>query len=192
VLLPHAIVVSAAGTTISGVDPGDLRRMLREGQENEPVPAWTAGARPAGELMSAGPAVAADSQTAAVHGDLAWPDGPLPPVGDTGPIDVARLDGEAAPEGTYLGLPRRVRQASMPPQLRSATGGAAPPLPGEAAPEPPSPADSQALVSSMQRGWQRGRADADELFDVWTRASGSGDGASPGADDAPSPEPGDG
>jgi hypothetical protein len=106
--------------------------------------------------------------------------------------DGMLADGEVAPGGTYLGLPRRVRQASMPPQLRSAAGGAAPPLPGEAGPEPPSPADSQALVSSMQRGWQRGRADADELFDVWTQASGSGDGASPGADDAPSPEPGDG
>jgi len=224
VLLPHAIVVSAAGTTISGVEPGDLRRMLREGHGNEPLPTWASGGRPAGELMSAGPTMVADSQTAAVHGDLAWPDGPRPPVGDTGPTGVVRSiadahlaqpwmpegaadgagaagsmapdgmlpDGEVAPGGTHLGLPRRVRQARMPPQLRSAVGGAAPPVPGEAGPEPPSPADSQALVSSMQRGWQRGRADADELFDVWTRASGSGDGPSPGPDEAPAPEPGDG
>ena len=63
--------------------------------------------------------------------------------------------------GSYKGLPRRVRQASLAPQLRDGPqGGSAPP------PAPPpgntaagrSPEEIRAAVSAMQHGWERGRA----------------------------------
>jgi len=52
-------------------------------------------------------------------------------------------------------LPRRVRQASLVPQLREAPP-AYPPLPGKF-PGPRSPEDARATVSAIQHGWERGR-----------------------------------
>jgi hypothetical protein len=80
--------------------------------------------------------------------------GPLPAVpAGSGP------DADGA--GDIKGLPRRVRQASLAPQLRDSppprrttvasaglTGGS----PG------PSPAEIRQTMSSLQRGWQEGRA----------------------------------
>jgi anti-sigma regulatory factor (Ser/Thr protein kinase) len=60
--------------------------------------------------------------------------------------------------GTYRGLPRRIRQASLSPHLRTSpadqaagTAGRAPPG-GDRTPE-----QARDLVSSLQSGWQRGR-----------------------------------
>jgi signal transduction histidine kinase len=57
--------------------------------------------------------------------------------------------------GTYRGLPRRVRQASLSPQLRAR------PSPGPAAPsrgpEVRSPDQARSLLASLQSGWERGR-----------------------------------
>ena len=86
-----------------------------------------------------------------------------------------------AAEVTELGLPIRVRQASIAPQLRDTppraiaepgpAGGFALPrrgvpapdslaaqAPGEAGPEPTSPEAARDMVSALQRGWQLGRA----------------------------------
>ncbi|MBO2450363.1 sensor histidine kinase [Actinomadura barringtoniae] len=57
--------------------------------------------------------------------------------------------------GTHAGLPRRVRQGSLAPQLRDER---------PETPEPPreqrvrTPEEARSLMSSMQDGWQRGRA----------------------------------
>jgi hypothetical protein len=67
-------------------------------------------------------------------------------------------------------LPRRVRQASLAPQLRDEE--AATPASDEAPPEPAdgrSPDESRALVDALQFGWRRGLTDA-ALDDVWTPA----------------------
>jgi signal transduction histidine kinase len=57
--------------------------------------------------------------------------------------------------GTYRGLPRRVRQASLSPQLRAR------PSPGPVAPsrgpEVRSPDQARSLLASLQSGWERGR-----------------------------------
>ena len=68
-----------------------------------------------------------------------------------------QLTGPARPvtTGTHLGLPRRVRQASLAPQLRDAPPPAAPD-----SLDTRSPADSRAFMASLQEGWQRGRTDA--------------------------------
>ena len=78
-------------------------------------------------------------------------------AGEPGPRLPQR--GPAA-RGTHRGLPRRMRQASIAPQLRGA-GGAAPAAPPAAAagPQPRSPEMTRSLMSALQDGWQRGRVD---------------------------------
>ena len=63
-------------------------------------------------------------------------------------------------EPTYKGLPRRVRQTSLAPQLRDkgAAGSPAPAGTGESAVAGRSPEDIRTALSAMQRGWQQGRA----------------------------------
>ncbi|MGE5288783.1 MAG: nitrate- and nitrite sensing domain-containing protein [Micromonosporaceae bacterium] len=73
---------------------------------------------------------------------------------------IGRRQAEDPSAGTYLGLPRRVRQASLAPQLRDGPPLTAP-VSVAGGPEPPSPEDARARMVSMQRGWQRGRTEAD-------------------------------
>ncbi|MFK4688637.1 sensor histidine kinase [Streptomyces pristinaespiralis] len=82
---------------------------------------------------------------------------PVPPSGDGAlPWPARQSDGDTAP--LLDGLPRRVRQASLAPQLR-ASGSAA--GPGAASPEAGEPErdaeEVRSRMASMQRGWQRGR-----------------------------------
>ncbi|MGW1077359.1 nitrate- and nitrite sensing domain-containing protein [Streptomyces sp. NPDC002537] len=73
-----------------------------------------------------------------------WPGGPEP-------------DPERTPTG---GLPRRVRQASLAPQLRDDLTPRR--APDAAAPEPERDAEEvRARMAALQRGWQRGREDHD-------------------------------
>jgi Histidine kinase-, DNA gyrase B-, and HSP90-like ATPase len=61
--------------------------------------------------------------------------------------------------GTHLGLPRRVRQASLAPQLRSAAAqnrATGRPVTG---PVGRSPEETRSIISSLQHAWQRGRVD---------------------------------
>jgi hypothetical protein len=73
----------------------------------------------------------------------------------------------------YKGLPRRVRQASLAPQLRSSTSAGPTETSGGGVP----PAASASLsemrntLSAMQRGWQQGRSQGQQD----TEASGDGD-----------------
>jgi hypothetical protein len=53
-------------------------------------------------------------------------------------------------------LPRRVRQASLVPQLRNPPP-AYPPLPGRYG-DPRPPDEARATVSAIQHGWERGRS----------------------------------
>jgi signal transduction histidine kinase len=130
------------------------------------TPAATGPAVPA----AASPAVpaAASPATPAATGPAVPAAAPLPRrtggaegTGAQGsPADGAQADGAQAGASTYRGLPRRVRQASLNPHLRQH-----PPGQDRAAPDgQPAPADGRSpeeardLVSSLQRGWQRGRA----------------------------------
>ncbi|MGW4705509.1 hypothetical protein, partial [Streptomyces sp. NPDC004285] len=75
----------------------------------------------------------------------------------------------------FGGLPRRVRQASLAPQLRETEGraGRGTGNRGDARPEPSDGPDSferdaeevRARMAAMQRGWQRGRRDTTEPDD---------------------------
>jgi hypothetical protein len=90
----------------------------------------------------------------------------LTSAGETTADDIT-ADGPARPvaSGTHLGLPRRVRQASLAPQLRDAPPAAA------TDPDTRSPADSRAFMASLQQGWQRGRDDAADEDDTQSTES---------------------
>jgi signal transduction histidine kinase len=79
----------------------------------------------------------------------AWPSGP-----ELDPTAEDPLDDGSAPE-----LPRRVRQASLAPQLRAATPARGPVSTGPATTRPPE--ETRSLMSSLQQGWQRGREEED-------------------------------
>ncbi len=86
--------------------------------------------------------------------------------GDPGDLDLA--DEDADPDEAGL-LPRRVRQASLAPQLREPAGHAQP------APEPEaaeaagdrSPEQARSTVAAIQRGSERGRS----LFEAPAKGS---------------------
>ena len=71
------------------------------------------------------------------------------------------------------GLPVRVRQASLAPQLRDPTAtqpteqyAAAPEMPGgQPVTAGPSPEAARSFMSALQRGWERGRSAAEDLTD---------------------------
>ncbi|WP_283139425.1 sensor histidine kinase [Rhizohabitans arisaemae] len=81
-----------------------------------------------------------------------------------------------APPPTHAGLPRRVRQANLAPQLRQderRNGNAGPAVPtdseisGESLEVTQrSPEEASAMLTSFQKGWQRGRIDAEREGDV--------------------------
>jgi signal transduction histidine kinase len=114
---------------------------------------------------------------------------PLPPDGGNGPGSaIPATAEETAGAGADLedGLPRRVRQASLAPQLRetpsrpgpSADLGvlAEPPLTDWSEPERErSPEETRVTMSAIQRGWERGRS-------VFDPSGGNGEGTpEPGA-----------
>jgi signal transduction histidine kinase len=91
----------------------------------------------------------------------AGPGPDLPAVAAPGadPPVRPRLAAPPPDAGEHRGLPRRIRQASLAPQLREDPP-AGPPA-GRAAARPRSPEEARAMVSALQRGWQRGREDGD-------------------------------
>jgi signal transduction histidine kinase len=95
-----------------------------------------------------------------------------PPVGlrPDGPAEDPYAPGAAvrrgeqaagmASSGSHLGMPIRVPQASLAPQLRPGRGSGPQPA-GSAAPEADerSPEATRSMLIMMQQGWERGRAD---------------------------------
>ncbi|KOX15804.1 histidine kinase [Streptomyces sp. NRRL F-6491] len=145
-------------------------------------------ARPTGPARPEGPV---RPEGAARPGNSARPEGPARPGGSARPEGPVRPEGLARPEGPegpapapapspappvtdpappeapapFDGLPRRVRQASLAPQLREADRPARRDEATRAAPEgrdsfERDAEEVRARMASMQRGWQRGRRDA--------------------------------
>jgi signal transduction histidine kinase len=79
-------------------------------------------------------------------------------VGNNGAADGGYPSGDAGGGSDLTNLPRRVRQASLAPELR-ASGGAASGGPAGVAPaSAASLSDMRNTLSAMQRGWQQGRS----------------------------------
>ncbi len=116
---------------------------------------------PTSEPPTTGPAATGPAATGPAATGPAMP-AAAPPASEPGTAAAAAQapPADGPPDaGTYRGLPRRVRQASLNPHLRRP-----PPAPDRAAPaSQPAPASGRSpeearnLVSSLQRGWQRGR-----------------------------------
>ncbi len=107
-----------------------------------------------GHLTGAVPAAAPDSGASA---DFATASSHASHEVDWMPLEAAPDPSIVGPAVTELGLPRRVRRASLAPQLRAS-------LPHSHAVAEQEPADTRspeqtrALMSSLQRGWERGRS----------------------------------
>ena len=112
---------------------------------------------------------------------------PLPPEGGNGSGSVVPATAEETAEAdSDDGLPRRVRQASLAPQLRETPARPGPSADLGVLAEPPptewsaaererSPEETRVTMSAIQRGWERGRS-------VFDPAGGNGDsGAGPEA-----------
>ena len=89
----------------------------------------------------------------------AWSQPPRPTV-DAPVQDDTGQDALVQDDAGQPVLPRRVRQASLVPQLRNAPP-AYPPLPGRYG-DPRPPDEARATVSAIQHGWERGRS----MFDL--------------------------
>jgi len=82
------------------------------------------------------------------------------------PAGEGRISSEELAE---LGLPVRVRQASLAPQLRDGGSAPVPPPASDDAPGTGSPEAARSTMSALQRGWQLGRAEVGG----WPAATGS-------------------
>jgi signal transduction histidine kinase len=111
----------------------------------EPTQAYSYG----GEYGQAGRGIADQRTDAADQGNN--------DQGDSG-YENGGLDGE----DDYKGLPRRVRQANLAPQLRAsaATAGSNGPAVSVPPADPASLSVMRNTLSAMQRGWQQGRSEA--------------------------------
>jgi len=137
-----------------------------------PFPEWTgrsvagspAGSGTLSQTAPAGPPTPMTPVASPRTGKASGP--PWELSGSTGPLPVWPGDGDpgsraagAGADGDAKGLPRRVRQASLAPQLR-----ADPPHRLTRAPAGlglaggPTPAEIRQTMSALQRGWQEGRS----------------------------------
>jgi signal transduction histidine kinase len=147
-LPPPAVLAGTAGPTGSaGPDPGPGRG-ARNGEAEWPMAPWETGpiTTPA-EATTAGPAPALFSRPAP----------PAPPTPSALPAPTV------PPSGSHLGMPIRVPQANMAPQLR-ARSDADPQEPQDPPDDEPwfgarSPEATRSMLTMMQQGWRRGRMD---------------------------------
>src|SRR5579863_2184261 len=138
------------------------------------VPPWAEAQHP--PMAEPGLATQAEAESRAWIGmeSPAW-NGPPQPAADTPGWD------QTAPPV----LPRRVRQASLVPELRNAPP-AYPPLPGRYG-DPRSPEEARSTVSAIQHGSQRGRSMFDPAHGQPSGSGAPGGGESGAAHDEASP-----
>ncbi|MFI9272773.1 nitrate- and nitrite sensing domain-containing protein [Kitasatospora sp. NPDC052896] len=85
------------------------------------------------------------------------PDPSAQPDPSVQPDPVVQPDPAPGDEGSAL--PRRIRQASLAPQLKEAAARSGGPVPSEQPPRERSPEEARAAFASFQRGYRRGRAE---------------------------------
>lgn len=85
--------------------------------------------------------------------------GPPRPTGNSRPAGPSHPAGQDS-SATHLGMPIRVPQANLAPQLRSGRDTGAQPAARETPGIDPRPPDAtRNMMIMMQQGWQRGRVD---------------------------------
>jgi signal transduction histidine kinase len=147
-LPPPAVPAGPAG--LAGPGPG-----ARNGEAEWPMAPWETGpvTMPA-EAAAAGPALFAPPAPSAPPVPSALP---VPSAPSALPAPVA------PPSGSHLGMPIRVPQASMAPQLRTQRDADPQEPQGPQDDEPRlgarSPEATRSMLTMMQQGWRRGRMD---------------------------------
>ena len=159
VLMPNSIVVAPAEPD-AALPPVPARLDLQTAE----ALALTAGQ---GTAIATGPATTPDQAAAASPADRSLSVAQRP---DAAPDAAARASQPTA--GTYRGLPRRTRQASLSPHLRDSPAADHPAQTGAAAAQASSrePEQARDLAASLQSGWLRGRGaevpDAEPMSDT--------------------------
>jgi hypothetical protein len=188
-------------TEVTATAPDDLAERWPADSGTDP---WTAFAGAAGEDTGNGwPAhdatTTAASTTGATNGGNGFSgfpgpgdEGNWPPPSAFGHRDAAQTgDQEDTDFAEADSLPRRVRQASLAPQLRENTLHGRPAANGDAAAAPGivaerSPEEARSTITAIQQGWERGRS----LFDPPDTTTDAMTGTQPPAEPSP-PEPGE-
>src|SRR5580698_6573743 len=145
--------------------PFDVFTPVHRSDQDAPAPADAGYQQAYPDFGGAAPGPARDS----VYGG--GPNGPGSPyddsyqgdgfgasVGNNGAADGRYSGGDTDGGGDLSGLPRRVRQASLAPELRASGGAAAGGPSGVAPASAASLSDMRSTLSAMQRGWQQGRS----------------------------------
>jgi len=157
VLMPNSIVVAPAEPD-AALPPVPARLDLQPAE----ALALTAGQ---GTAIATGPATPPDQAASPADRSLSVAQRP-----DAAPDAAARASQPGA--GTYRGLPRRTRQASLSPHLRDSPAADHPAQTGAAAAQAGSrePEQARDLAASLQSGWLRGRGaevpDAEPMSDT--------------------------
>jgi hypothetical protein len=133
------------------------------------------GQEPSRQRFAGGPAA---PEPTAGHGALPGAQASTAP--QAGLDQIRRSVGD----GTHRGLPRRVRQASLAPQLRDRGEPAARAAGPSGDPAARSPEEIRTMMASLQDGWQRGRVDhldqVDDGPEDWPGGRPTGPGGSDG------------
>jgi signal transduction histidine kinase len=192
VLMPFGVVVrqeEASRKPPWAGQPAESGPRTLTGRHRLPPPAVPAG--PAGSSGPTGPTGPTGPGTGARNGQAEWPMAPwdtepitMPaeaaagpalftppappapsalPAPSAFPVASALPAPTAPPSGNHLGMPIRVPQANMAPQLR-AQRDADPPEPPDPQDDEPwfgarSPEATRSMLTMMQQGWRRGRMD---------------------------------
>jgi hypothetical protein len=137
------------------------RPAARSDETAEPALAGARTSAPAStEATAAADVAARPAESLLYPGDALWPE----------PAESLTADPAAVADLGELDLPRRVRQASLAPQLRdSSRAGQAPddPAAGPDITSDRSPEDARTTIAAIQQGWQRGRS----VFDAAERST---------------------
>jgi signal transduction histidine kinase len=175
---PQAGAPQAGAETAAYVSSPPYQGSVPYGDQPAPFPGWT-GRSVAGGSVS--PAAPAGSGMGAPLGP-GGPTTPMTPVASprparssgppwelsrqTGPLPAIPSDGDPqgppggpGADGDLKGLPRRVKQASIAPQLRdNPPRRRTAPAPSQDPAGGPTPAEIRQTMSALQRGWQEGRS----------------------------------
>jgi signal transduction histidine kinase len=163
--VPVVTGVPVGRPTPSPAAPFDVFTPMHRPEQDAPAPADAgyrqaypdfggAASEPApGPGYSVGPSGGGDPYDDSYQGD-----GFGASVGNNGAADGRYAGGDNGGATDLAGLPRRVRQASLAPELRASGGAAASGPVGVAPASAASLSDMRTTLSAMQRGWQQGRS----------------------------------
>jgi signal transduction histidine kinase len=163
--VPVVTGVPVGRPTPSPAAPFDVFTPVHRSEQDAPAPAEGGYRQSYPDFGGAAPAPAPESAYGGgpnggvdFYDDSYQGDGPGASVGNNGAADGRYPGGDGDGGSDLTGLPRRVRQASLAPELRASGGVAAGGPVGVAPASAASLSDMRSTLSAMQRGWQQGRS----------------------------------